>query len=428
MATKVKNRWVQLAALSFVPLLMVLGNSMLIPILPDMGRVMGLSKSTTGLTITTFSLAAGIGIAFAGYAADRWGRKKVIIPALILYGAGGIIAGLGGLFLGKGAFPIVMAGRVVQGLGAAGTAPVAMAFVGDLFQGHNRVTALGILEAANGLGKLLAPILGALIGLAFVWWMMFFIFSIIVIPVVLMVLFLTQEPKRKPAPPLKEYVGALGKLFKEQGRVLFAALWMGTVALTVLFALLFYLSQHLEEAHGIDGLPKGLWLAGPVGSMCVTSFVTGIVLQKKPGLLKLLTGVGLGLILTGLLLMAFITKDWALITGIIMSGIGTGLQLPGLNNLITSAAEAEQRGAVTAVYGAVRFFGVAIGPPVVGWLMGKSERLPFWVEIALVATSIAALFLAGPAKQKEEEGQEEEDPTSWRPKGVPPWRPPEFEK
>ncbi|HLO04328.1 MAG TPA: MFS transporter [Symbiobacteriaceae bacterium] len=421
MATKAKNCWLQLGALSGVPLLMVLGNSLLIPMLPQMGRVMRLSKSTTGLTITTFSLAAGIGIAFAGYAADKWGRKKVIIPSLILYGVGGIIAGCAGLFLGRGAFPLVMVGRVVQGLGAAGTAPVAMAFVGDLFQGQDRVTALGILEAANGLGKLLAPILGALIGLVFLWWVTFFIFAGLVIPIAALVLFLTQEVERKPAPPLKEYLGALGQLFKKEWRVLVSALWIGTVALAVLFALLFYLSQHLEEAHGIDGLPKGFWLAGPVGSMCVTSFITGIVLQKKPDLLKPLIGVGLGLILTGLLLMALLTADWALITGIIMSGVGTGLQLPGLNNLITSAAAAEQRGAVTALYGAVRFFGVAIGPPVVGLLMAKSERLPFWIEVALVVTAIIALFLAGPGKQKQQ-------PTGRRPPGVPPWRPPEFEK
>lgn len=419
---KAKNVWLQLAALSGVPLLMVLGNSMLIPILPSMGRVMGLSKSTTGLTITTFSLAAGCGIAFAGYAADKWGRKKVIIPALILYGIGGVVAGVGGLLLGKGAFPIVMAGRVVQGLGAAGTAPVAMAFVGDLFKGQDRVTALGILEAANGLGKLLAPILGALVGLVFLWWMIFFIFALMVIPIAGGVLFFTQEVERKPAPPLKEYLHSLGQLFKEQWRQLLSALWIGTVALTVLFALLFFLSQHLEEAHGIDGLPKGLYLAIPVGSMCVTSFTTGLLLQKNPKLLKLFIAIGLGLISIGLLMMLFLNADWAQLTGTILAGVGTGLQLPGLNNLITSAAEAEQRGAITAVYGAVRFFGVAIGPPVVGAMMAKSEKLPFWVELGLVGSAIAALLLSGSAKEK----KEGESPPPKRPPGVPPWRPPEL--
>jgi ACDE family multidrug resistance protein len=425
MAARVRNKWLQLGALSGVPLLMVLGNSLLIPILPAMGRAMRLTKSGTGLTITAFSLSAGLGIFFAGYAADRWGRKRVIIPALILYGLGGVIAGMAGLMLGRGAFPLVMVGRVIQGLGASGTAPVAMAFVGDLFEGRNRVTALGILEAANGLGKLLSPIFGALIGMVFLWWVTFFIYAGLTLPIVALVLFFTQEVERQPAPPLGQYLRSLGQLLKREARVLASSLWIGTVALTVLFALLFYLSQHLEEAHGIDGLLKGFWLAGPVGSMCVTSFLVGLFLQKHPQLMKTVVGVGLGLILTGLLLMAFITADWALVTGIILSGIGTGLQLPGLNNLITSAAPPEQRGAVTALYGAVRFFGVAFGPPIVGVLMQRSERLPFWVEAGLVVTALAALFLAGPGRQAQPPGGEE-GAVRGRPPGVPPWRPPQF--
>ena len=52
-------------------------------------------------------------------------------------------------------------------------------------------------------------------------------------------------------------------------------------------------------------------------------------------------------------------------------GIGAGLVLPSLNTLITSAAGAGERGLVTCLYGTVRFFGVAIGPPV----FGLSDRL-----------------------------------------------------
>ena len=114
------NKWLQLAALCTVPLIMVLGNSMLIPVLPDMGRVMALDKSTTGLAVTAFSLAAGVGIALTGFLADRYGRKVVIVPSLLLYGAGGVISGLAGWWLAEDGFFWVMVGRVIQGLGAAG--------------------------------------------------------------------------------------------------------------------------------------------------------------------------------------------------------------------------------------------------------------------------------------------------------------------
>ena len=75
---------------------------------------------------------------------------------------------------------------------------------------------------------------------------------------------------------------------------------------------------------------------------------------------------GLAMAIAGTALIAFIQADWAFYTGLIIAGVGTGLQLPGLNNLITSSARSEQRAMITSVYGAVRFIGVAFGPPLYG--------------------------------------------------------------
>jgi ACDE family multidrug resistance protein len=53
-----KDSLLKLLALSGVPLIMVLGNSMLIPVFPDMERALDISKFQAGLTITLFSLPA----------------------------------------------------------------------------------------------------------------------------------------------------------------------------------------------------------------------------------------------------------------------------------------------------------------------------------------------------------------------------------
>jgi ACDE family multidrug resistance protein len=396
-ATKGPNKWLQLAALCTVPLIMVLGNSMLIPVLPDMGRVMDLDKSVTGLAVTAFSLAAGVGIALAGYLADRYGRKVVIVPSLLLYGLGGVISGLAGWWLADAGFLMVMIGRVVQGLGAAGTAPVAMAFVGDLFSGGQRVTALGILEAANGLGKVVSPILGALVGALFVWWGVFFAYAFTSVPFALAVWFLTAEPQRQKAGGFKQYFGSVVKVFKEKGVPLVACFWAGTVALFVLFGVLFFLSEHLETAHDIDGVPKGYLIMWPVLAMSVTSFASGLFLQSRQQLLKTFVVAGLIVQVAGMLLVAFVPQDWAFFTGVIVGGLGTGLQLPGLNNLVTSAAGTEQRAGITSIYGAVRFIGVAFGPPLYGALMKNSESLPFWFSAALAGVTLAVvIFFVNP--------------------------------
>ncbi len=405
------NKWLQLAALCTVPLIMVLGNSMLIPVLPDMGKEMGLDKSVTGLAVTFFSLAAGVGIALAGFLADRYGRKLVIVPSLLIYGLGGVVSGLAGWWLGENGFTLVMAGRIIQGLGAAGTAPVAMAFVGDLFSGGQRVTALGILEASNGIGKVVSPILGALVGAYFIWWGVFFAYAALSVPFALAVWFVTKEPAREKAPPARQYLGEVGKLFKVKGIPLVACFWAGTVALFVLFGVLFFLSEHLESAHDIDGVPKGVLIMWPVLAMSITSFASGLYLQNHENLLKPAVVAGLVTAIAGTLLIAFVQVDWAFFTGLIIAGVGTGLQLPGLNNLITSSAKSAQRAMVTSLYGAVRFIGVAFGPPLYGALMKNGEAIPFWFSAGVLASSLAAtIFFISPEKLVNQEDGEKSDP------------------
>lgn len=79
--------------LCLVPLIMVLGNSMLIPVLPSIQRELNVDIVKLGLLITVFSIPAGIVIPFAGVISDRLGRKKIMFPALLIYGAGGLLAG-----------------------------------------------------------------------------------------------------------------------------------------------------------------------------------------------------------------------------------------------------------------------------------------------------------------------------------------------
>ncbi|HCJ10372.1 MAG TPA: hypothetical protein DHW14_04320, partial [Clostridiales bacterium] len=124
-----------IGALLLVPFVMVLGNSILIPVLPAMRQAMNLSPAQTGLIITAFSVPAGVLIPFAGFLADRYGRKAVMVPSLVTYGVGGAIAIAAAVFLEERAYGLLMVGRVVQGLGAAGTANIAMALAGDLYAG-----------------------------------------------------------------------------------------------------------------------------------------------------------------------------------------------------------------------------------------------------------------------------------------------------
>ncbi|SHI51980.1 MFS transporter [Desulfofundulus thermosubterraneus] len=381
-----------LAALSGVPFIMVLGNSMLIPVLPAIKAALNLTQFKVSLLITLFSIPAGIVIPLAGFLSDRFSRKKVIVPALILYGLGGIVAGLAAIFLKSLAYPAILGGRILQGIGAAGTAPIAMALTGDLFTGKQRGTALGIIEAANGLGKVVSPVLGALLGLI-TWYATFLFFPLVIIPVVLGVWFLVKEPEsNRQAQSVNEYLKSIARIFEKKSAMLLTSFLGGAVALLILFGVLFFLSEHLETVFRLNGVRKGGALAIPVLFMSTTSYLTGRIIKKRLALMKWLVVVGLALIGGALTMMGFYRTTYLFFIAISLAGIGTGLTLPCLNTIITSSTATERRGLVTSLYGGVRFVGVAFGPPLFGLLMGYGLSLMFWSTGALAG--VAALLAA----------------------------------
>lgn len=86
-----KERKWDLLALASIPLIMTLGNSMLLPILPQISKELGISAFQVSMLITVYGLMAIVMIPIAGYLSDRFGRKKVILPSLIIAAIGGAV-------------------------------------------------------------------------------------------------------------------------------------------------------------------------------------------------------------------------------------------------------------------------------------------------------------------------------------------------
>ncbi|MFD2371091.1 MFS transporter [Brevibacillus sp. GCM10020057] len=406
MAQHTKN----LIGLTGIPLVMVLGNSMLIPVLPTMKAKMDLTSLQTSLLITAFSIAAGLVIPLAGYLSDRFGRKIIILLSLIVYGLGGLLAGLAALWWDK-PYSIIMIGRVLQGIGAAGTAPIAMALAGDLFQGASESKALGLMETSNGLGKVLSPIFGSLLALIS-WYMVFLAFPVICGVVLLLFLFLTKENQQERQPmPVKQYLHAIGQVFKQHGKWLVPAFFIGSICLFTLFGVLFYLSDLLEEKYKIDGVIKGGFLAIPLLVMSIAAYLTGLIIKKKLGLMRWFVIVGMFMLSASYVLASFVKGAYVLIGILVLGSIGTGMILPCLNSMIVGAVEKAERGMITSLYSGVRFIGVAVGPPIFTWLLGISRTVMFTsiAGLSLVFGVLAIFFLKPKQAQQQVQGAGEAD-------------------
>lgn len=379
---------------------------MLIPVLPKMKTELDISQFQVSLVISAFSIAAAISIPVLGYLSDRFSRKAIIIPALILYGSGGLLAGAASAWFDN-AYTWILAGRIMQGMGAAGTAPIAMALTGDLFKGGQQSKVLGLVEASNGFGKVISPIIGSLLALIF-WYAAFFAFPIFCLMSLLLTIFFIKEKKtKKEPPPVGKYVKGLVSVFKTEGRWLFAAYITGATCLFTLFGILFYISDILEKDHQIDGVLKGLILAIPLLVMTTTSYITGSKIGKKMKLMKTLIILGLLLMTTSFATLIFFKNLVPFFAVLSVSSIGTGLVLPCINSFITGSVPTDRRGFVTSLYGSVRFLGVAIGPPVFGSLMEWSRSGMFLVTAGLtLVCAMLCMFLIHVAKTKPAEENE----------------------
>lgn len=407
-----KKKW-DLFALASIPLVMTLGNSMLIPVLPEIGKELKISSFQVSMIITVYSIVAILLIPIAGYLSDRYGRKKVIIPSLFIAGIGGLISGWAA-WQADNAFMLILVGRFLQGVGSSGAAPVVMPLVGDMFKDEEEVSSgLGLIETSNTIGKVLSPILGAFLA-TIIWFLPFWLIPVFCVLSILLVLFLVKVPKKEQEKqPFKEFLKNVKKIFHNEGKWLMAIFFIGGVIMFVLFGILFYLSTILEEKYGIKGVMKGLVLAVPLLALSICSYIAGKKIKQNKIVMKWCTFISMVLLGGAAFLITFFENVYFLLGALFFAGIGIGAALPCLDALITEGIDKEARGTITSIYSSMRFVGVALGPPIYAVLMKSSHEMVFYTSAGVsILAAIAAFFAIKPEKEKGggDEGSKEAKP------------------
>lgn len=387
---KAEKQWV-IISLASVPLIMTLGNSMLIPILPLMESKLDISKLQSSYIITVYSVVAIFFIPIAGYLSDRFTRKKVLVPALIITGVGGLVAGIASWKMDD-PFTVILIGRILQGIGASGAMPIVLPLVGDLFHRDEASATLGIIETANTIGKVLSPILGSALTIV-IWFLPFFSIPVFSLISVLMVVFLIQDQadNREEVLTFTVYWRDIKQVFRDHARWLIAIFVIGAILMFILFGFLFYLSSILEDNFDIQGIKKGLLLAIPLLALSIASYITGKKIGDNLQVMKWVTFTGIVLASVSVAVISFMSHFVYLLIIFLICGTGIGMALPSLDALITKSIDASIRGAITSIYSSMRFIGVAAGPPVIAVLM---EQKIIWIVLLLTICALVAGVLA----------------------------------
>jgi DHA1 family bicyclomycin/chloramphenicol resistance-like MFS transporter len=136
---------------------------MALPSLPATAEALGAQPATVQLTVTLFLAGFALAQLLHGPLSDRVGRRRVLLGGLAVYAIGGLAC------WAAPSARLLIAGRLLQALGAGSGPVVGRAVIRDLYEPERAARVLGYMGAAMALTPILAPILGGLIHVAFGW-------------------------------------------------------------------------------------------------------------------------------------------------------------------------------------------------------------------------------------------------------------------
>lgn len=162
-------------------------------IIPAIGREFAIPLRDTQWVTSVFMIALSAFMVPAGTMADQYGRKRLLLAGLLIFGVSSLLVGITHNFL------VLIIFRFLQGLGCAILYTVSGAIISYLFSQEEQGKALGILFGVNGLGLAIGPVVGGIFSGLISWRYAF----LINIPFILSSIYLCLRflPEQKSASP-----------------------------------------------------------------------------------------------------------------------------------------------------------------------------------------------------------------------------------
>ena len=353
-----------------VTLMAIMGVSSISPAFPKIGKQLAISPSEVGLLITVFTLPGIFLAPVLGVLADRLGRKKILVPSLMLFAA----AGLGCAFAKS--LNVLLVFRFVQGMGAASLGSINATIIGDLYSGRQRAAAMGYNASVLSIGTASFPIIGG--ALATIGWNYPFFLPLLAFPVGLVTLLFLNNPEPQSNQTLSGY-------FRDTWQSLKSMKIIGVFLISILVFIILY-GSYLTYFPFLIGrtFARPPFVIGII--MASMSFTTAITssqlgrLAKKFSTPSLLGGAS-GFYALALIIVPHVHHVWLLLIPTVVFGVGHGILIPSLQTMLAELAPMNQRAAIMSLNGMVLRLGQTLGPVFMG--------------IFFAVFSISGVFYAG---------------------------------
>ena len=408
----------------------------------------GLDTGLSGLqwVVDAYTIPLAATVLTAGAIADRLGRRRLFLLGLAVFTASSALCGA------AGGIGMLVGSRAVQGLGASIMFATALALISQVTPAReDRVKALGAYGAAIGASFALGPFIGGTLTDVFGWRAIF----LVNVPIGAAVMWITYRwvgEGRDPTPrgiDLPGQLSLIGGLFllvfallrgnqdgwgsvgivaalvgaallltafvvveersrepmlplRLLGRRRFAGPQVAVFAIaSSFFAVFLYLTLYLQTVLGLSPIQTGLvYLPGTFLVFVVSGMTAQFGASYSPAKIA---SVGLALVAAGLagMLIIGVNSSWtALLPGLLVTALGTGLFNPTASALALNALPDEQSGLAAGANDTLRQAGVAVGIAALGALVpanaalgGDPQSYVDGVHHALIVG--AALALAG---------------------------------
>ena len=188
-----RRRWWALGVLGLCTLVLNLDMTVLSVGLTTISRDLHASTAQLQWMTAAYSLTMSGLMLVAGLLGDRWGRKRVLLAGLLLFGLASLLAAWS-----PNADGVIVA-RAVMGAGAAVVMPLAMSLLRTMFEPREQGRAIAVWTASVALGMPLGPIVGGLL-LDHFWWGSIFLLNVVSVAIVVPLGAVLFEESRNPAP------------------------------------------------------------------------------------------------------------------------------------------------------------------------------------------------------------------------------------